>query len=508
MAQEDDEGYSPLTHSGDGGPADSNLVEPSVDNLADEIGFASPVCFSDPQLPLRSRYTLMATIIEFFDDHWYFDKQPTFVIVRAATEDDEPIAPSASSELWPERTKLTMQDQDPDAPIESMTLFRARDFDVATPWVHELRARLNFKPTQTSTSTTRFPKPGQVIAVAYYPGPDNLVLGEKLELTLKSPESLVRALGAVSLLISCVVQPELKSDLFPQLRALVDDPEAIVRIVAIICAMAIDGSAADLLPNVIRMLSKTDEIQPALESLVPDTVAEEFLASIVDRLLPRTNDPEFNDFVRLFIHFAFHPGTRDTVHTIVAHPWYRRIQSSRLNAVCKDRRSSDLLDDAAQEFAARLIQDPTLGMKPEKWAELAGYVRNHAGDVAKLIFRRQVRNPSPANLDFEGRLPLTTSGRDPSAQAALNEVSEIFSRLLSDVEKNVVMQWMVKGQTLAETATALGLSVSQVRTNIEGILRKLAERIQIPNDRELLLTLAESLAANPSSGLSPRPKTE
>lgn len=299
------------------------------------------------------------------------------------------------------------------------------------------------------------------------------------------------------------------------------DSDAIIRVRAILGATLVAPKAVGNLNAVISEWSTIDH-NKKLGTLMSADDDEELRTRLLCTALVQaatvTGNSEANDFLLQFLATAFHhQGTR-FIDLLINHDFYRKIQRKQLllllNGSVTPAKLQDLFDEASQEFTLRLLENPTLGMQLEESPKIAGFIRNHARDIAKRVYRRVIRQVSPQKLIAyrQAIIEPEMAGNEASSKAIIAEMQdrfvEFFHDILSRSERAVVLGRIVGGMSLDETAEAVGLTVAQVRYQLDGVLAKLAEYLDLPHDRGLLLGVTELFAVNACCSLGPGPESQ
>ena len=191
----------------------------------------------------------------------------------------------------------------------------------------------------------------------------------------------------------------------------------------------------------------------------------------LDELVPLADDELFNDFRQRFFHHAFHPeplADARWIEELVQHPWYLKVQRRRFpNPHNREERyeRQAMLEEAQEKFAVRLLRNPTLGLKLEKWQLLPGYIRNHTRNIAWRIRKKHKQSHLQlAGSELEQVAVTTDMPNRIVDQELLGELWDFITTKLSEEEAYVALfRWRL-GWSLNETASALGLSKSQVMT--------------------------------------------
>ncbi len=228
-------------------------------------------------------------------------------------------------------------------------------------------------------------------------------------------------------------------------------------------------SAFEAVPGVLKKLQESLWITIPDEgvrlNVRPDVV------DALDDLVPMGDDELFHDFRKIFFQHAFHPQPLNDarwIETLVQHPWYLKVQRRRFpNPLDREERNvrNALVEQAQDKFTIRLLRNPTLGLTPEKWPLLPGYIRNHTRNIAWRSRKKQQQSHAQlADGELE-QVAVTTNGPFPFIdQELLTKVWDFITTKLSEEEAYVALfRWRL-GWSLKETAAAMGLSKSQVMT--------------------------------------------
>jgi HEAT repeat protein len=328
---------------------------------------------------------------------------------------------------------------------------------------------------------------------------------------LESCNRAIRMFAIMGLTAIAGAADEHVAEVVAALRTKFSDQDQLVRSAALQCACILNPDDKSLLAEAITIWQSTEIDVTDQSRSEPDSVlmfGREHLARTIFDLAPRSADAEYDDFLRKFLLIAFHPEAPQHFESLVSHPWYRKVQTSQLrrlfSKLSAEHTVSELVNDAIQEFAVKLMQNPTLGMAPDRWRELPGFIRNHAADVGKILYRRLLRE-SAGNVpgDAIGEIDqwLSASELSPFEMAALSEIRRRMQAFvdegLSTAEQAVFRLRVVGGLTWEQAAAELGLSVPQARYLMDKAVDRLAENLGLSIDRALLLQTAELFCANP-----------
>lgn len=122
----------------------------------------------------------------------------------------------------------------------------------------------------------------------------------------------------------------------------------------------------------------------------------------LERVLPHTNapdknDPDYEDFRLLFLAAVFQPDAAEQARwseAIVSHRWYLKLQRRRFghSASAAERNAvRQMVRDAQEKLATRLAKNPTLGLTPERYKELPGFIKNHCRSIAGSLMKQKAR---------------------------------------------------------------------------------------------------------------------
>jgi RNA polymerase sigma factor (sigma-70 family) len=180
--------------------------------------------------------------------------------------------------------------------------------------------------------------------------------------------------------------------------------------------------------------------------------------------LPGTDDQSYEDFRLKFFLRVFHPTPLEEtawIDELATHPFYLKIQRRRIGrpAGRGDReRIRDLVQDAQAKFATRLSKNPTLGVQPEVYMKLPGFIKRHSRSIASDLRRQRARRERSAGSGDLGWIA------DPQPDDDLRaRIEEFIETKLPPEERDVArLRWLL-GCTVEETAATLGITVAQVK---------------------------------------------
>jgi len=298
--------------------------------------------------------------------------------------------------------------------------------------------------------------------------PRHPAVQELIERELESPvgdQQFVAAYG--------VAQAESGSDAV--VSRLVKNLQTANPYIAVISAWAIGklkNRDQDTVPSLLAALKRMEWLQiehseePGQEfiSIRPD------FRDALQQTLPRTDDLEYEDFrLKFFLH-VFRPTPPENnswVDEIVNHPWYLKIQRRRFghpaNAFQRNA-IRELVQDAQAKFAQRLLKNPTLGVRPEDHRLLPGFIRNHCRNIAwRLRRKHQAEWAGRVSGNIENVADWRRATSDDTT-LVVAELKEFIESQLPDEERDVArFRWILRF-SIAETAAALSLTKSMVKT--------------------------------------------
>ncbi len=198
-------------------------------------------------------------------------------------------------------------------------------------------------------------------------------------------------------------------------------------------------------------------------------------------VLSGTDDPDYADFRLRLFSAVFHPTPLEQtgwIDEIVNHRWYLKLQRRRFGhpASTAERQAlRQMVCDAQTKFATRLWKNPTLGLRPETYRLLPGFIKNHCRNIAWRLQEQQWK-PRKKKVVSDDTDPFAAQAAAAgSAEEVARRLCEFIETYLPEEERAVARcRWVLK-YTIAETASFLKLTPSQVKTR-ERRARATAER--------------------------------
>jgi RNA polymerase sigma factor (sigma-70 family) len=300
---------------------------------------------------------------------------------------------------------------------------------------------------------------------------------------LGSPSKAVRVCAAFAAAALAASHQDSLPVTMTALRQLVDDPELEVAAAGLICRNALAGDRDT------RLLG--DAIMVCARRGADGTTA--FLgASSIRRLIeertPRTRSVALDSFYALFYEIVSSPSGRSRIHEIIYHPWLTRQFVSAIYEHAKEfvpyEVREALIEEARQEFAVLLLQQPLLGMAPDECRKLPKFVQNKASDVVRGVVRRALRHRQSWIVSGGIDNHLATAGAaygSPIDELQYKElerrVAEVL-RELSPQQIELLQSRAEANETWAETAAALGVSPAQAQRSYAKARAKVAKALQ------------------------------
>lgn len=151
---------------------------------------------------------------------------------------------------------------------------------------------------------------------------------------------------------------------------------------------------------------------------------------------------------------------------------YRRHRREVYGSVLRDVRDPDEAEDVTQAAFLNAFRALRRGDEPER---PRAWLLTIARNVVRRRARLRAERPQEVELDTDSELLLTLDDPDGSASADIHSAL----RHLTDAQREVILLREIQGQSYAEIAADLGLSVSAVEALIFRARRALAEELQL-----------------------------
>lgn len=261
----------------------------------------------------------------------------------------------------------------------------------------------------------------------------------------------------------------------PLIAANLESPDSELVLISGWALGQIGSAPFDAMPALLSALSRHQWMQIGASEVGGERIdVRPDLIDSLHWLLPDTNDGEYDDFRRLFLHHAFHPDSvadKKWVADVIEHPWYLKLQRARFphpnsRGEAQERRSA--IEDAKRKFFNRLLGNATLGLTPGQYELLPGFLKNHTRNIAWSITRsRQRANRRISNLDVSfagGERPLHDEVEFADTMA------EFWHFIQSELPKELSTIFRLRNShrwTIPKIADYTGLSPSQVKTRLK-----------------------------------------
>jgi len=248
--------------------------------------------------------------------------------------------------------------------------------------------------------------------------------------------------------------------------------------------------AEPIVPELLRSLETFDTLTLDRDAEGPVTVdLHGDLSETLQHVLSEIPDDLLHDFRLTFFRRAFHPRRAldyAWIDDIARHPWFLKLQRARLRqqfglgrSQADREKTAVLLEDAQMLFAERLWKRPTLGLVPERYRELPGYLRNHARKFASRLYRQH-----GAKLSTTNRLPLwlPDSASVPDEHVASIELNHAVQNYLDselpDPLGRIVRLRLFEDWSIERIARTLNTTESKVKTRYKQAMTILQRRFR------------------------------
>jgi RNA polymerase sigma factor (sigma-70 family) len=314
--------------------------------------------------------------------------------------------------------------------------------------------------------------------------PDDPAVQELVIQALKDPDRAQRFAGAYGIAQAADVPAEALMVLAGNLESA--DPSLVtVTAWAIGKLAAVEGQSPA--PALLEALKRMHWLRIAYNE-VPGDEFVSIRPVIGDALKPHLPvsddpDPEFEDFRLMFFLHVFRPSppaNNNWIDEIVHHRWYLKVQRRRFGRAASTAERTairEMVREAQAKLAVRMLKNPTLGVTPADYGRLTGFIWYHARNIAWRLRKRraaQTRRELPGD---DIGLDLQQQAAPDSGDDIERELTELIDAHLPADEQDVARLRWVERWTISETAAALGLTPSQVRTREKNARQRLAAQL-------------------------------
>jgi HEAT repeat protein len=337
-------------------------------------------------------------------------------------------------------------------------------------------------------------------------GPDAAVAVPVLIQALQDQDSLLRVHAALAL---TYISPADASVAAPVVQAAVNDPDPVVHIQAVMTLARIDPPAA--LPALVHDIQDRPgaasglavvslrKLGPAAREAVPQIITcrdrlgldEEGFLGLLRAVAshPDWSDPDLLEFAP---HFLTSLAWADAVGRLRDFTFYRKVQLKQLSKLSLEGQPRDYLEEAAQEFAMRVLQDGTRKFlrATGKYAALPGVVRNLARAAARALGK--------GRTDTQGAVRVTTSPDErlmeyaaiaaPGRAAARDVLHDLGTRLqehvfgrMTGLEQRLVIEHFFKKASRRQLGEIFGRPWEGLRRPLDRVQEELLRVLQLPD---------------------------
>ncbi|MBL9085156.1 MAG: HEAT repeat domain-containing protein [Planctomycetales bacterium] len=292
--------------------------------------------------------------------------------------------------------------------------------------------------------------------------PDDPVVQDKLVAVLCDDDSSVRMAAAAGF-ARTAHRTTIATDAVR--KRLADDDEFVAHMAAWALSTAVDENL-DVVPDLLHALKRVDwwDVPPYGDEIPVRIRVRDDFEQALDLWLPEVEHDLLNSFRSHFLKGAFHPDApiKQWLAETADHKFYRRIQRSRFpkaQTPLEHQRRRQFVETASNKFLERLRRNPSLGITPERYRELPGFIKQHSRNIAWRLRKKKEKLWLP--MSFE---PAATT--TPDDEAEQRETSTLLAAFLQSElspEERAVVEWSgLRGRSMEETAAALRLSLDTV----------------------------------------------
>ncbi|MFO0905796.1 MAG: HEAT repeat domain-containing protein [Pirellulales bacterium] len=308
-------------------------------------------------------------------------------------------------------------------------------------------------------------------------GPDDPEVRNRLFELLDDQDELVRRAVARGIGESRTSNPAAVR----RLAGMLQDADRDVRYFATVALSKLAVSENAAVAPLLRLMASEEwyEVRPfSGEPLARINVREELVAAL-DVSLGTIDDVTLDDFRRQFYDFAFREDRTNTgalAEGLAAHDFYQKVQRAKLG---KPRNQADrelfdeLMRQAQEKFAQRLLSNPTLNLSPEDAQKLPRWILWVSRSIASNLWRGLKR----ARKRAQRATPMAFALSPVAGVETAEIVQKLFGEncaALSEEELLVAKLAYLQGETNASIIKSTQLSASQVKTRKAAAFKKIA----------------------------------
>ncbi len=310
--------------------------------------------------------------------------------------------------------------------------------------------------------------------------PDDRVVQDELVALLSENDSSVRMVATAGL-ARASNRTTISTDAVR--KRLADDDELVAVAAAWALSIAVDDNI-DVVPDLLHAMKRINwwDVPPYDDEIPVRIGIRDDFEQALDLWLPKVEHDLLGAFRSHFFKGAFHPDAplSNWLVEIAAHKFYRRIQRTRFSRAktpLEHQRRRKLVEAATDKFLKRLRKQPALGIVPERYRELPGYIKNHTRNIASRLLQKKEKLWLP--ISFEP-VAATASPEQIAEQQETTALLHQFMRAeLTPDEVAVLELFAQRDATIKETAAVLQMTVSVVRTLRKSALSKLRRRFRL-----------------------------
>jgi hypothetical protein len=143
----------------------------------------------------------------------------------------------------------------------------------------------------------------------------------------------------------------------------------------------------------------------------------------------------------------------------------------------------EMMTEARQKFAVRMLKNPTLGVKPDSYMKLPKFIKNHCRNIAWRLRLSRTKIMSRASSQGIGLIPASFNPDQAEQNELVHRIAQFIETQLTSEQRSVADCRWFKRLTIAETSAALRMTPSQVKTREKQARVVLMEHFQSETGR-------------------------